>query len=237
MLLRRVKDSFTEIVSRPGIVSGAGRRVYNAYYLLGQHLIPSRRYVRRLDHEFDARFGVRTKAMWLGMAGSSEAAQQATGYEASKPSWLKEALDQIEIRFEEFTFIDVGSGMGRILFLASDFPFKKIIGIEFSRELHEITEQNLKLYRSQSQKCRDIESVCVDAAQYQIPHVKTVFYFFNPFGGEMMARILTRIQVSLSETPRDVFILYVNPKEADVFQKFAFTRIGSTRYCSIYKAN
>jgi hypothetical protein len=37
----------------------------------------------------------------------------------------------------------LGSGKGRALLVASELPFAKIIGVELSRELHRIAEQNL----------------------------------------------------------------------------------------------
>jgi len=46
-------------------------------------------------------------------------------------------LEKLSINHSEFTFIDFGSGKGRVLFLASEYPYKKIIGVELARMLHE----------------------------------------------------------------------------------------------------
>jgi tRNA G46 methylase TrmB len=45
-------------------------------------------------------------------------------------------VSRLNISFEDFTFFDFGSGKGRALHLASEFPFKNIIGVEFSSKLH-----------------------------------------------------------------------------------------------------
>ncbi len=39
----------------------------------------------------------------------------------------------LPIEFNQFTFIDLGSGKGRTLLMASDFPFRKILGVEILR--------------------------------------------------------------------------------------------------------
>jgi tRNA G46 methylase TrmB len=33
--------------------------------------------------------------------------------------------------YSQYTFIDVGSGKGRVLFVAAEYPFRKVIGVEF----------------------------------------------------------------------------------------------------------
>lgn len=58
----------------------------------------------------------------------------------------------------EYVFVDFGSGKGRTLLLAAEFNFKRIIGVEFARELHDTAVKNVKNYSSASQKCFDLRS-------------------------------------------------------------------------------
>src|SRR3981081_102097 len=46
--------------------------------------------------------------------------------------------------FSQYTFIDVGSGKGRVLFVAAGDPFRKGIGVEVSNALHDDALANLK---------------------------------------------------------------------------------------------
>jgi hypothetical protein len=39
-----------------------------------------------------------------------------------------------------------------------------------------------------------------------------VLFFFNPFGRDSVRSILARLEASLSATPREVFVVYVNPR-------------------------
>jgi hypothetical protein len=47
-------------------------------------------------------------------------------------------------RPEDFTVIDFGSGKGRALIVASECPFRRIIGVEFALELHRDAQQNIR---------------------------------------------------------------------------------------------
>ncbi len=47
---------------------------------------------------------------------------------------------------QDFTFIDLGSGKGRVLLMASEYPFQKIIGVEFMPELHRAAQKNIAGY-------------------------------------------------------------------------------------------
>jgi hypothetical protein len=90
---------------------------------------------------FDARFGTDTAAVvypWdLPSIGNGDA-PEIHAYEAA-PAWLiRETLGSIPLQPHMFAFVDMGSGKGRALLLASELPFVKIVGIELARELHGI---------------------------------------------------------------------------------------------------
>ena len=50
--------------------------------------------------------------------------------------------------------------------MASDYPFRKIIGVELLSALNQIAEENIGKYRSDSQQCFDLETVCADAGDF-----------------------------------------------------------------------
>jgi hypothetical protein len=114
--------------------------------------------------------------------------------------------------------------MGRAVFLASELPFKRIVGVEFSAELHRIAEQNRLNFRNKNQKCTNIEFVCGDAAEYSLPNENTVFYLFNPFKKPTVRRVVDNLGRSLEEHPREVLIVYYHPVEADVLDAAPFLK-------------
>ncbi|MGA2302449.1 MAG: class I SAM-dependent methyltransferase [Terriglobales bacterium] len=115
------------------------------------------------------------------------------------------------IDLSEFVFVDLGSGKGRTLLMASDYPFRRIVGMELLPALHETAKQNLSSYHSESQKCLLIESICGDATQFPFPDEPTVLYLFNPFPESGMRRVIANLEQSLRAQPRAVYVLYHNP--------------------------
>ena len=122
------------------------------------------------------------------------------------PTRLGTTLD-----FGDFTFIDLGSGKGRTLLMASDYPFRRIIGVELLPSLHDIAQENLRLYKSESQKCFALESICADATEFPFPEDPLVIFLFNPFPESGMRRVVANLEQSLRAHPRPVYVLYHNP--------------------------
>lgn len=135
------------------------------------------------------------------------------------------------------TFIDVGSGKGRVLLVASEYPFRKIIGVEFARDLHDIAVQNVKAYRSPTQRCRDISLECADATTYRMPGEPTVLFMANPFEGGVMDGFLRNVEQSLREHPRPFYVLYRQAKESAMWDASPhFQKIASTPMFETYRA-
>ncbi len=87
-------------------------------------------------------------------------------YQPTDPSLFHEMLGALKIDFRGFTFIDLGSGKGRVLLIAADYPFRRIVGVELLTELHGVALENLRQYKSNSQKCFDVETICGDARTF-----------------------------------------------------------------------
>jgi hypothetical protein len=124
---------------------------------------------------------------------------------------FRRMLAALPIRFEDHAFIDLGSGKGRALLLASERPFRRIFGVELSPRLHRVAQRNIEIYRSPQQRCRAFELLCMDAAHFSPPPIPAVFYFFQPFPRETMAAVLDRMRTSLRARQRELAIVYLNP--------------------------
>lgn len=149
-------------------------------------------------------------------------ASRCGNYSGTEPKHFREILNGLSIDFEKFTFIDFGSGMGRALFLASEKPFKKIIGVEFASELNDIACKNIENFRSPQQQCFDIESICEDAATFELPDEPLVCYLFNPFSRELYKEFLANVERSLAANPRELLMIYASPVENDLFENCEF---------------
>ncbi len=140
------------------------------------------------------------------------------GYHPAPSQSLHDRLQNLNVDFSDYVFIDFGSGKGRSLFTASNFPFKKIIGVEFSRSLHETASSNVKTYTSSEQKCFDIVPVLQDAAAFEIPIGKTVFYFYDPFGESVMRPVFENVVQAINQSREKCYVVYFNPVFAEYFE-------------------
>ena len=207
-------------------------------------LTPARRRERRqrerADRDFDERHGVDTG----GFIPLDRLRIPGTSWEYGVPYWgvdpqvFARLVGALDLRHEDFTFVDFGSGKGRALLLASLFPFKKVVGVEFSAELHEVARRNLAAYRGNRQKCREIELLCADALEYPLPDGPGVYFFYNPFDGEVMQRMVERVEETYRANPREVYVLYANPMRGDLWERSGcFRTLASNGDFAIYKAD
>jgi hypothetical protein len=199
-------------------------------------LAPLKNLIARMEcWWFDAARGVETSPVaMLDRLTVVGPATQCFDYLPSRAGTARLALRRLPITaHREYTFIDVGSGKGKVLFVAAEFPFRKIQGIEFAVELHRQAEENISRYFSRKRKCPPIESVNANAIDYQFPRENLVLYFFNPFGAEVMKKVLINLEQSLRECPRDIFLMLAWPELAPVVQARPQWRAieENPRYC------
>ena len=147
-------------------------------------------------------------------------------YLPTRPSVVRQTLARLPIQnHQEYTFIDLGSGKGRILLIAAEYPFRKVQGLEIALELHREAKQNISRYHHPSQRCALIESVNVDALEYAFPEGNLILYLFNPFLPEVLKKVLTNLESSLAQRPRHVIVILVNPVFGSVVEEKPFLRL------------
>jgi SAM-dependent methyltransferase len=170
---------------------------------------------------FDRVFGVDTSGSIHHTELNTNSPNQsfASSYFGSDPDYVKAAIHSLPVDYSNFTFIDYGSGKGRVLLLATEFNFKRIIGVEFSKELHNIAVNNIENFPLDFAKCKVVSSVFIDAVNFNLPQECLVLYFFNPFDRKIMASVIDSILESIIETPREIFIIYANPVHGDLFDR------------------
>jgi predicted RNA methylase len=100
--------------------------------------------------------------------------------------WLRALPDDAS----RFTFVDLGSGKGRVLALAAAHGFGTVVGVEFARELHDVAEANARAARVRGV---EFEPLLADAALFAFPRSPLVVHFNNPFDETVMARVLENL--------------------------------------------
>jgi hypothetical protein len=180
---------------------------------------PMNLYEKFEKHRFDRRHGVDTQ-LDVNLADLSIASpnkHRGSRYHATPPVAFKRVLKRLKVDLSDYTFIDFGSGKGRTLLLASDFPFKRIIGVEFGEELHRHAVNNIQRYKAKYNS--QIESIHVDATQFVLPDGPLILYFFHPFDGIVLGQVLANIRRATSASNRKIFIVYLYLENEEILKE------------------
>lgn len=201
---------------------------------------PSRRREREISHNrdlgFDQEWGVDTSGTSvpdkLEVVGSNW--KYGNKYQGCDPAVFSEVLENLAIQYQDFTFVDLGSGKGRALLLASRFPFRQIIGVEFSEELCQIAQQNVFCFPKSEMQCKGIATICDDAARYKLPEGSLVIFLYNPFGKQVMERVVQNVMTSYQQDPRRILVVYMTAYFADLWKNAGFLREVRSDWIAIY---
>jgi hypothetical protein len=173
-------------------------------------------------HPFDLWHGVDTSGLIGGrhLSSGNTRDRHITAYLGTAPSafldvlarW-NESLSDGPYSSRDYVFIDVGCGKGRTVMLASDLPFRRVVGVELHPAVS-IARKNLIKWKASSHACDDIAVLHADALEFAFPESPTLLYAFNPFDLHATQLLLDRIQaVSLTRSAPIDFI-YMNPEHA-----------------------
>jgi SAM-dependent methyltransferase len=221
----------------------ATRRLVGVLVEFARDSTPERLRQRYGDADYDWDYRVNTTSAAVGWRDRL-LGQFHSAYQPTEPAAFQEMLDALQkslkcgqkvLNFGDFTFLDLGSGKGRTLLMASDYPFRRIVGVELLPSLHKIAQQNLSQYHSEAQKCFALESICGDATDFTFPDDPLLIYLFNPFPESGMREVFTNLEKSLRANSRPVYVLYHNALLEHVLtEKAALRRIAWTQQYSLF---
>jgi SAM-dependent methyltransferase len=174
----------------------------------------------------DRDLGIRTQRAELleGLQIDSENRIHGNRYEPTPFGVVDDMLCGLGLDCSRFVFVDLGSGKGRVLALAARHPFRQIIGVEFSRELHAIALSNIALMSADRGRTRHIRSIHADAADYEFPREPLVVFLFNPFAAPVVARVLENLERSHRATGEACYVLYYMPVAESVLNRATWLR-------------
>jgi SAM-dependent methyltransferase len=200
-------------------------------------LTPDRRKSRYGDIGYDFDHGVDTT--WANVSFRTRIRELLSDgqYQPSEPGLFHDILNAMAVPFDGFTFIDLGSGKGRTLLMAADYPFEAIIGVELLPELHQVASKNIVNYRADSQRCFDIQSFAADARDFDFPKKPTMLYLFNPFPEHVFRDVLANLHSSVQAVPREVYVIYHNQVHEGLFTNQAWLeQLTRTHQYGVYRA-
>ena len=232
-LPQTVREWWRQTAAQRGL--GATLRTFlSELWIFLRDSTPERRRRRYGDVEYDWEQQVDTTSATVGWRDRLLGIFHSP-YQPTEPGLFHEMLAALRIDFSDYTFIDLGSGKGRALLMASEYPFRRIIGVELLPELNRIAQENLRRYKSETQKCFCLESRCGDARQFVFPAEPVVLYLFDPLPVAGLIQVVANLEHSLRVNPRKVLVLYHNPLHEEIFSRSEFLRrTGGTHQYSVY---
>ncbi len=186
---------------------------------------------------FDLWHNVETRATAIDFEEKQDVSR-GFWYLPTRPSSIRRVLREVPIHdHQERTFIDFGSGKGRVLLLAAEYGYKKVIGIELRRPLHETAKRNLNTCKHFRSRVQIIDLFNIDALEYEFPSGPLVLYFFNPFGTAVLGRVLHNLQIVLQSSKQDVVLTMVNSEFDELMRSLPeFKLVERSPLRSIYRA-
>lgn len=238
----RAKLSFTRMLRRR---IGDGVRhhgfaktfcdVASAVYRIMMELTPARKKTRYGDLDYDLEHAVDTTRANVNLRTQLMATLAGHPYFATEPWLFEQIMQALPADLREFTFIDLGSGKGRAMLMASDHPFRRILGIEFLPVLHQAARKNIAKYTSERQQCKQIESVNMDVRDFAFPYGPLVVYVFNSFPQPVFAEVLENLRRAVEEDPRQVYVAYRYLEFEALLQKCRWLeKVAGTEHWAVY---
>jgi SAM-dependent methyltransferase len=195
-----------------------------------------------IDYDWEHRVNttgatVRWRTRILGLLNSP--------YQPVPPEEFREMMAALAVHldplsdFSHFTFIDIGSGKGRALLLATEYGFRRIIGIELLPELDRIARENALAFKQRGGKM-EIEVVCGDATTFRFPVEPIVLFLFNPLPEPALRVFSQNLENSLRQNPRPLWMIYANPafeKEKIVAGNPLLSKVGGTHQYSLFRSS
>lgn len=190
------------------------------------------------DRAWDLLVGVRTCGE-VKTQPEQDGRPDCHDYSATSVRAFRRLMAEIDIDFERASFIDFGSGKGRVLLLAAQYPFRRVTGVEISEPLVRIAQSNVARWKPRL-ACPRIDIVLGDAATFPIPAEASIFYFYNPFRGAVLERTVTNVISTVQRHPRTAWLIfnhdgYLRTQEYLLAQLECISRPNLDVPCGVYR--
>lgn len=183
-----------------------------------------RKVEERLFEEYYRRWGLDTKGP--DFDHQFDGTSDFVGYVPSPWRVLRTLLPAVGLEPDD-VLLEYGSGKGRVvIWVASRFPVRRIIGVEHNRDSIAAALANLRNWR-RPLRCQAVEFTYGDAREFVVPDDVTIVYLFNPFVGVTFTQVLAHLRASLARRPRPLRVIYLYPFMHDEVVEAGFTVVRS----------
>jgi SAM-dependent methyltransferase len=183
------------------------------------------------DKDIDRQFNIRSNDIHDVRAENQDKLvdSKSTFYQASRAEPLRKLLASLSWDRKK-GFVDVGSGMGRVLALAAEYGFQSVTGVELFPELHNIAQENAQKLKVLFSKT-EFRLINENILDYEIRPDEQIFYLYDPFDDATMIKFMQKLDLLANEASTIQGIYHHNLKE-----NFRFLDdLKVTKYRKIYK--
>lgn len=150
------------------------------------------------------------------MVADPDLAIHARRYQATEVRDFKRLMSELKLNHGDYNFVDLGCGLGRLLIMAAQYPFKKIEGVEFASDLFQGCRENMQknpltkslIYKNKLQISHQ------DFCSYVPQAGPNIFYLYNPCDTLILKRLAFNLVRYMKE---EDLIVYLNPLRGHVF--------------------
>ena len=131
----------------------------------------------------------------------------------------------------DYTFLDIGAGKGRAVLLASEFPFREIIGVELNPEMAAVAQHNTDIWRREHASDPTAPAIAPvrilhdDILNHTLPPNPTVAFLFHPFEDPVLKSLLKHIETAFANRPGTLDLLYVNAEHEAILSRHPAFRL------------
>lgn len=205
-----LKLRWRETRSRKGLFASM-REIGSDIWQVVLEAMPERRRSLFGDADYDWDHNSNTSSGGVSQRTRLLAAISGAPYQPTEAGLFAEMMNSLDVRFDEFTFVDLGSGKGRTLLMAAELGFRRVIGVELLPELHEVAARNVV-------HLTNVETICLDARDYEFPDEPLVLYLFNPLPESALENVVAKLR----DFQKPLRIIYHNPVSGDVLERATF---------------
>lgn len=192
------------------------------------------------DAVWDWRLGINTFG-WAPEKGDRGSPYFQVHYSPTPYLRAKNAFTKAGLGADDVV-LDLGCGLGRIVFLAAHMGARRARGVDLNADLVGRAGEMAARARIDGDR---VSFETTPAEEAEVDDV-TLVYMFHPFGAGTLQKVVTRLEQSLSRSPRSLRIIYENPVYDEVletsasFERFAYWAPGAepgSRYATSFWAS
>jgi Histone methylation protein DOT1 len=139
-------------------------------------------------------------------------------------------LGELNLDLKDYSFMDIGSGMGRNLLIASLYPFKSVVGVEISKSINDIAENNIKVFSHPDRKCYNVNSYATDILDFELPYGNMVMFFFEPFSQSVFSQFYPTMLKTIQEANAHYVLIFLGKVFSELSQPSSIFKLVHTGF-------